>query len=162
MGMAVGRRSGPMADPNVIPFIDICLVLLIIFMIVVTILMAQLGYESKLPPQAQSDSPPPQGPVEQIVVRVAEPCQMGQFGTCKVFINQEDVPIMQFPERIKRVSEGRATQTMFFTAEDSVNYENAMKVLDMMRSAGIRNIGVLADPVPVQMGEGTVDAPPVP
>ncbi len=154
MGIQVGgRRGGPMSDPNVIPFIDICLVLLIIFMIVVTVLIAQMGYLSKLPPRAQTQTPPPAS--EQIVIRVMAPCGPGQFASCRVFINREEVPMGQLLARIQQIMQGRSTQMIFFTADDDVNYENAMRILDVIRQGGARNIGILTEPISITASEPT-------
>jgi biopolymer transport protein TolR len=152
MGIQVGgRRAGPMSDPNVIPFIDICLVLLIIFMIVVTVLIAQMGYLSKLPPRAQTQTPPSAS--EQIVIRVAAPCRPGQLARCRIFINREEVPMEQLLVRIQQVMQGRSTQMIFFTADDEVNYENAMRILDIVRQGGARNIGILTEPISATTSE---------
>lgn len=148
MGIQVGRRKGgPVSDPNVVPFIDVCLVLLIIFMVVVVLLIAQLGFLSKLPPQARAAQA---APLEQIVVRVASPCPFGQFSSCRIFINRDEVPLNEFVNRIAQLVQGRTRQTIFFTADDEVNYENAIRVLDMMRKAGVRNIGFITEKVTME------------
>jgi biopolymer transport protein ExbD len=148
MAMQVGGgKGGPMADINVTPFIDVCLVILIIFMIVVTLTMVQLGFLSKLPQTKtqQTDTPPPE---DQIVVRVLPPCRFGELKSCQIYINKDFVHPSAFPDEIKKIVSSRPRdQIIFFTAEDDVNYENAMKILNMIRSAGATNIGVLTEQV---------------
>src|SRR4030042_6890587 len=137
-------KKGLLNEINVTPFIDVCLVLLIIFMIVVTATMLQLGYLSRLP---RADVQPPHGgnSPEQIVVRLLPPCLPGQLETCQVYINRDFVPVNSFMSQMQAIAKSSANQTVFFYAEDSVNYENAMTVLDLMKNAGATNIGLLTE-----------------
>jgi biopolymer transport protein ExbD len=146
MGMNVGgKKGGPVGDINVTPFVDVCLVLLIIFMVIVTVTMIQLGYLSKIPPAADPASAPPSA--DQIVVRVMGNCGPGQISGCKVMINKEEVPLNQLTARCRQLFQGRTMQMLFFTAEDEVNYENVMKVLDLIQEAGVMNIGIITEQI---------------
>jgi biopolymer transport protein ExbD len=145
--MAVGGdKKGPMGDINVTPFIDVCLVLLIIFMVIVTVTMMQLGYMSKLPPRTPSDpnQPPPS---DQIVIRRSNCPNQGQVSGCKIFINRDEVPVSQLPARCRQLATGRSMQMIFFTAEDNVNYENVMKILDLVHEGGLSNVAVLTESI---------------
>ncbi len=148
MAMQVGGgKGGPMSDINVTPFIDVCLVILIIFMIVVTLTMVQLGFLSKLP-QTKTDTSNAPPPEDQIVIRVLPPCRFGELKSCQIYINKDFVHPSAFGDEIKKIVSSRPRdQIIFFTAEDEVNYENAMKVLDMIKAAGATNIGVLTEQV---------------
>ncbi len=148
MGMQVGGgKKGPMADINVTPFIDVCLVLLIIFMVVVTVEMVMLGYLSKLPPKSQSQAPA--SSEGQIVIRVVAPCGQGQWMNCAIYINKDLIPNYELVDRIRRIVRGRSQQMIFFTAEDEVNYESAVRILDLVKKSGANNIGVLTEPISV-------------
>src|SRR4030042_1740244 len=138
MAMQVGgSKSGPMSDINVTPFIDVCLVLLIIFMIVVTITMVQLGYLSKMPQTKTEQQPQPQATDDQIVIRILPPCRFGELKTCQIYVNKDFIHPNSFPDEIKKIIASRPRgQMIFFTAEDDVNFENEMKILDMIKNAG--------------------------
>ena len=146
MGMSVGGdKSGPMGEINVTPFIDVCLVLLIIFMVIVTVTMLQLGYMSKLPPRAESTDVPPSA--DQIVIRLSNCPNQGQINGCKIFINRDEVPVSEMVARCKQLATGRSMQMIFFTAEDNVNYENVMKILDLVHEGGLQNVAVLTESI---------------
>jgi biopolymer transport protein ExbD len=55
--------------------------------------------------------------------------------------------------RIQQIMQGRSTQMIFFTADDDVNYENAMRILDVIRQGGARNIGILTEPISATASE---------
>lgn len=146
MGMQVGGdKSGPMGEINVTPFIDVCLVLLIIFMLIVTVTMLQLGYMSKLPPRADSSDVAPS--TDQIVIRLSNCPNQGQISGCKIFINRDEIPVSQMVARCRQLATGRAMQMIFFTAEDNVNYENVMKILDLVNEGGLTNVAVLTESI---------------
>lgn len=145
MGMQVGGdKKGPMADINVTPFIDVCLVLLIIFMVIVTVTMMQLGYMSKMPPRTTDIAPPS---ADQIVIRLSNCPNQGQVSGCRVFINRDEVPVSQLVARCRQLATGRAMQMIFFTAEDNVNYENVMRILDLIHEGGMTNVAVLTESI---------------
>ena len=147
MSMQVGgSKGGPMSDINVTPFIDVCLVLLIIFMVVVAVTMVQLGYLSKLPPRSTPGTMTPD--TNQIVIRIKPPCESGQLYNCQVFINKDLIPVSKLMTQVRGIMAGKpATQMVFFSADDEVNYENAMKILDILYIGGAKNIGVLTEPI---------------
>jgi biopolymer transport protein TolR len=147
MGMQVGGdKKGPMADINVTPFVDVCLVLLIIFMVIVVVTMMQLGYMSKLPPRTPSDPNQPP-PADQIVIRLSNCPNQGQISACKVFVNRDEVPVSQLVPRCRQLAQGRSMQMIFFTAEDNVNYENVLKILDLIHEGGLQNVAVLTESI---------------
>jgi len=146
MAMQVGERKGPMADINVTPFIDVCLVLLIIFMVVVVVTMVQLGYMSKLPPRTDTITPTPPDP-NQLVIRISGCANLGQLSACKIFINRDEVSFNNLKTRCTQLAAGRSRQMIFFTAEDSANYENVMKILDVVHESGLQNLAILTEQI---------------
>ena len=68
MGMGVGSSSGPKSEINVTPLVDVCLVLLIIFMVLQPLL--QMGYDVNVPPNAPPTQPQQQTPQDQIIVTI--------------------------------------------------------------------------------------------
>src|SRR5437899_10937425 len=130
MGMLVGGKRGIVSDMNVVPLIDILLVLLVIFMIIQA---HSVGLEAQLPgPSAPTDTPPP---IDVVVVQVLAD------GTLR--INQEPVSWDRLGSRIEEIFKLRATRVAFIRGDQPVEFGVVAKVIDVMRSSGIASVGLL-------------------
>ena len=135
MGMDIGGNSGgPKSEINVTPLVDVMLVLLIIFMILQP--MLQMGYDVNVPPPTPAGVvPPPSG--DQIIVSLTT--------NGEVYLNKERVDRAQLPIRLQEVLRNRGQKPVFFSAEDTVKYDEAMRVMDVVRNNGAKNIGIVMD-----------------
>jgi biopolymer transport protein ExbD len=143
MGMQVGDGGGLKSDMNVTPLIDVLLVLLVIFMVVAP--MAQMGYEIKIPREAPQTEAPPPDAAKQIIVAVntqncniVEPLNGADLpSTCTIFINKDAVPMADMAKRFKETFENRKSidRILFLAAEEKLNYEAIVKILDIARKA---------------------------
>jgi len=135
MGMDVGGHSGgPKSEINVTPLVDVMLVLLIIFMILQP--MLQMGYDVNVPPPTPAGVvPPPSG--DQIIVSLTT--------NGEVYLNKERVDRAQLPIRLQEVLRNRGQKPVFFSAEDTVKYDDAMRIMDVVRNNGAKNIGIVMD-----------------
>jgi biopolymer transport protein ExbD len=122
------------SDINVTPLVDVVLVLLIIFMVITPVV--QMGYLVKVPPKAPANLPP-SAIQDQIVLRL-----MPQG---RIFINKDEVPIDQFPLKIRDVMHGNTSKMIFFQGSPENDYETTMKFLDMARVNGAKNIGIIVE-----------------
>lgn len=135
MGMDVGGKSGgPKSEINVTPLVDVMLVLLIIFMILQP--MLQMGYEVNVPPNMPANVIPEANP-EQIIVSLT--------ANNEIYLNKERVERSNLPIRLQEVLRNRGKKPVFFSCEDTVKYDEAMKVMDVVRSNGAENIGIVMD-----------------
>jgi biopolymer transport protein TolR len=135
MGMAVGpAQGGPKSEINVTPLVDVMLVLLIIFMILQP--MLQMGYEVNVPPNAPANVLQEANP-DQIIVSLT--------ATNEVYLNKERVDRQNLPIRLQEVLRNRGNRPVFFSCEDVVKYDEAMKIMDIVRSNGAKNIGIVLD-----------------
>ena len=135
MGMDVGGKSGgPKSEINVTPLVDVMLVLLIIFMILQP--MLQMGYEVNVPPNMPANVIPEANP-EQIIVSLT--------ANNEIYLNKERVERSNLPIRLQEVLRNRGKKPVFFSCEDTVKYDDAMKVMDVVRSNGAENIGIVMD-----------------
>jgi len=128
MGMGVGGKSGVTAEPNVVPLIDILLVLLVIFMIIPH---NQTGLDTVLP-QSAVDPPPPQDFV--VVV------QIQQDGSLK--INEEPISLERLSPRLEEVFKERARRIAFIRGEAPVEFATVARVVDVMRELDL-SVGLL-------------------
>jgi biopolymer transport protein ExbD len=149
MGAAVGGPAGGgyKSDINITPLVDIVLVLLIIFMVITPLL--QMGYDVKVPPKAQVDTPLP--PTDQLIVSITPSGRM--------YLNKERLDAQSLALRLSEILKNRRDKTVFFSADDVVTYGDVARVMDLMRTAGAKNIGIVLETVPV---EGIMAAPPAP
>jgi biopolymer transport protein TolR len=149
MAAAVGGPAGGgyKSDINITPLVDIVLVLLIIFMVITPLL--QMGYDVKVPPKAQLDTPQP--PADQLIVSLTPSGRM--------YLNKEQLDTQSLALRLSEILKNRRDKTVFFSADDAVAYGEVARVMDLIRTAGAKNIGIVLETVPV---EGIAAAPPAP
>ncbi len=133
MGMSSGGGGGIRAEINVTPLVDVVLVLLIIFMVIVP--LSQLGYPVDTPPKVTTNVPAPAE--DQLIVRMDAEGQ--------TFINKEQIPITQFPARLREVTKGREKKLVFFAADGELTYDRVVEFLDLCQSNGAPNVGIVFD-----------------
>jgi biopolymer transport protein TolR len=137
MGMTVGGSKGSISEPNIVPLIDVLLVLIIIFM-VITPIMPQ-GLEARLP-QPSSKTEKDTDPSEPIVVQVTS--------ANKVLINQESVSWNDLGSRLEDIFKRRAEKVAFVKGDDAVEFVQVARAVDIMRGAGIDNVGLITANLP--------------
>lgn len=117
------------AEPNVIPMIDILLVLLIIFM--AAIMKEWLPHSPlQLPQPAPADGP-------------AEPAIVLEVAPGGVFrLNREPVAGAELEARLRSVYAGRPRKVLIVKGDPAVSYQQVMSAVDVARRAGVKVIGV--------------------
>lgn len=141
MGMAVGSSGGLRSEINVTPLVDVVLVLLIIFMVVTPLL--QMGYSVDVPPKATA-AESAVASKEQIIVTQNE--------AKKVFLGRQEINLDQLPLQLKDILDHRHDKTVFFSADDSLNYGLVMETMDMIRAAGADRVGIITEAVKISSG----------
>jgi len=132
MGMAVGGNRGIVSEMNVVPLIDILLVLLVIFMIIPA---HSEGLEALVP--QQSTQPPDKTAIDSEVVVI----QLLANGTLK--INQEPVSFDKLGPRIEEIFKQRASRVAFIRGDQPVEFGVVASVIDVMHTSGIASVGLL-------------------
>jgi biopolymer transport protein TolR len=130
----VRRVSTSLAEINVVPLVDVMLVLLIIFMVAAP--MIQRGIDVKLPQSRRATS------VTGERVEITIPDTMRQSRT--VFLGKEQVSMNNLQERVRQKMETSANKEVFLRGDSSVQYQDLMHVIDALKAAGVQNIGMVA------------------
>jgi biopolymer transport protein ExbD len=130
MGMIVGGKSGLTADMNVVPLIDILLVMLVIFMIIPH---NQTGLDAQLPQPAGPEVVAP--PQENAIV-----VQVLSDGSLR--INEEAVSWDRLAPRLEEVFKERARRIAFIRGEAPVEFATVARVVDVMRELDL-SVGLL-------------------
>lgn len=133
MGMSVGDNKGAMSEPNIVPLIDVLLVLIIIFMVITP--RTPTGLSTIVPQPSPPDSKPQQANNDTIVVQV-------QNGG-KVLINQDPYTWDTLGPQLSKIFEIRADKIAFVKGEDNVEFAQVAHAIDIMRGAGIDHVGLI-------------------
>jgi biopolymer transport protein TolR len=131
MGMMVGGKRGVVSEMNVVPLIDILLVLLVIFMIIP---VHNKGLDALVP---QSSTTAPDTPKRDDVIVV----QVLADGTMR--INQEPVTYETLDARLEEIFKMRASRIAFIRGDAPVEFGVVAKVIDVMHTSGIASVGLL-------------------
>lgn len=138
MGMSVNGRGSSghyMSEINVTPFVDVMLVLLIIFM--VTAPMMTQGIDVKVP---QSAAPAIPSEEERLVVTVTQ--------DRKVYINEHLVEMASMGPKLAAMHENLQGQRgVFLRADEDLPYGFVVEVMGLIRQAGIEQIGMVTEPL---------------
>jgi biopolymer transport protein ExbD len=138
--MQVGGRKGSLnAEPNVVPMIDVMLVLLIIFMIVTPIIAS--GFQAKLPLGKNIDSRPEDS--GDIVLGLdMEGTYYLDPGTGEIGV----VPEGQLEEMLSQVFRNRTKdKILYFKADQSLEFRRVQEAIEIARRAGVRVLAAIAE-----------------
>jgi len=132
--MSVGSKGGAMASINITPYIDILLVLLIIFMVITPI--RQMDLDVKVPQASENTSEVAVDP-SVIVVSIGEAAQIA--------INGESQTIDRLGGKLQEIYSARANKNMFVSASPKLPYGDVVKVIDIAKGAGVGDIGMITE-----------------
>jgi biopolymer transport protein ExbD len=138
MAGGTGGRAGQTSvksDPNVVPMIDVMLVLLIIFMIVTPLIAA--GFKATLPKGKNLD-PRPEGDNE-VVLGID---QAGRY-----FLNQRPIATGALEDQLRSVFAARTEdKILYFKADNQLKYGQVQEAVETARRAGVRVMAAITEP----------------
>ena len=135
MAMSTGGGGGVQSSPNVVPMIDIMLVLLIIFMVVTPALMA--GFNATPPEGVNLKDHPEDEQTDQVLGIDRD----GQYYLNKRPIKNEDLPML-----LKQIYDTRTEdKIMYLKADKSLNYAKVLDAIDLASKNGVRVVGMISD-----------------
>ncbi|MBL5905863.1 TonB system transport protein ExbD [Serratia fonticola] len=122
--------SGELHEINVTPFIDVMLVLLIIFMVAAP--LATVDIRVDLPASSAKPQPRPEKPVF-LSVKADK----------QLYVGDEPVTAEQLTSVLDQRTQSNKETTIFFQADKTVNYETLMSVMDTLRKSGYLKVGLV-------------------
>ena len=134
--MGRGRRvSTNLSEMNVVPLVDVMLVLLIIFMVASP--MIQRGIDVRLPVATRAS----QISGERVYLTLRSDFRAKQT----VWLGTEEVPLNAVGERVRQRMEAAAEKKVYLQGERGVLYDDVVKIIDLLKAAGVVDVGLVTD-----------------
>ncbi|WP_128254615.1 protein TolR [Falsirhodobacter deserti] len=127
------RRNAAMSEINITPFVDVMLVLLIIFMVAAPLLT--VGVPVQLPETAATALPTEQ----------EEPLSITVTADGSLMIQESDVAEDQLIPRLTAIAAERENRKIFLRADGAVPYERVAQIMGALNAAGFNSIGLVTD-----------------
>jgi len=144
-GRGRGRRRGraaAMSEINVTPFVDVMLVLLIIFMVAAP--MLTVGVPVELPKTAANALPTEQ----------EEPLTLTITAEGQLMIQTNAVADAELIPKLRAIAAERTSDKVFLRADGSIPYERVAQVMGALNAGGFNNIGLVTDAEGPAFGSG--------
>ena len=129
-----GQDKLPLSNINVTPFVDVMLVLLVIFMVTAPII--QQGVEVNLP---QAKASPVVGEAEPLIVTVTREGQ--------VYLNDNEVTPAELRTKLQAIRNLDAQKPVYLRADRDVRYGSVITTIGEIKGAGIERLGMIALPL---------------
>lgn len=118
---------------NVTPLVDVCLVLLIIFMVVTP--MLQKGVPVELPVTTNPDKKPDNE--DQMIISIKQ--------DSTIYIEQNWVPKNEFVGQMKEMHDRNPSKEILIKADGRLRYKDVKRLMDMINEAGFENVGLVTE-----------------
>ena len=132
-----GRRTGgsyrPMAEINVTPFVDVMLVLLIVFMVAAPLLT--VGVEVDLP---QSDA-------KAIATEDNKPLEITMDKSGQIYIGEAQIPQAELIQKLTALTEGAYDKRIYIRGDRALSYGQIMALIGRVNAAGFTKVALLSE-----------------
>ncbi len=126
------RRHKPMSEINVTPFVDVMLVLLVVFMVAAPLLT--VGVPVDLPNSAAKALPENTKPLSLTIDRNG-----------KIYLQDEAIELSELVPRLTVIFSGRKDDRIYIHGDSAVDYGVVMKVMGQMNGAGFSRVALVTD-----------------
>jgi biopolymer transport protein TolR len=128
------RSKGFMAEINVTPFVDVMLVLLIVFMVTAPLLTA--GVEVALPKSEAKVLPAARDPLTITILQGGD-----------VYVQETQATLDELAPRLEAIAQAGYEERIYIRADAHADYETVMRVMARINAAGFTNIALVSDPL---------------
>jgi len=129
-----GNNDRLMSDINVTPFVDVMLVLLVIFMVTAPMMMQ--GVDVSLP---QTTSGPLTSEKEVLIISIDN--------NNKIYINDYQVTLDFLQEKLKKILSSRVDREVYLKADKEISYGFVVRVMSEIKEAGVEKLGMVTEPI---------------
>ncbi|HUJ30251.1 MAG TPA: biopolymer transporter ExbD [Candidatus Acidoferrum sp.] len=138
MGMAVGGTKGTMSEPNIVPLIDVLLVLIIIFMVITP--TTSQGLNTIVPQPSPPNQKENQEMLNKTIVVVVT-------AGGDVLINQDKYTWDTLGPMLSKIFAERAEKVAFVKGDDATEFADVARAISIMNEAGIDHVGLITNKV---------------
>ncbi len=132
-----GRRTGgtyrPMAEINVTPFVDVMLVLLIVFMVAAPLLTAGVPIDL------------PDSNAKSIQDEENKPIEISVSNDDKIFIGETEVTMDRLVPLLAAMTENQSDRRIYIRADQTLSYGNVMAVIGAVNGAGFTKVALISE-----------------
>jgi biopolymer transport protein TolR len=129
-----GRVGTSLAEINIVPLVDVVLVLLLIFML--TAPMMYRGIDVNLPRSGGK----PTAVEERLVLTITK--------DRLIYLNERPLPLANLETRLRDLLRDRTDRTLFIKADKDLAYGHVVETMDRVRRAGVERVGMITEPLP--------------
>ena len=129
-----GNNNNFMSDINVTPFVDVMLVLLIIFMVTAPMMIE--GVNVSLPEATSESLSAEQDP---LIITIDK--------NNLLYINDYQVTLDFLQEKLIKILDGRVDQEVYLKADKNISYGVVVRVMSEIKGAGIEKLGMVTEPI---------------
>ena len=132
-----GKHSELMSEINVTPFVDVMLVLLIIFMVTAPMMVQGLDVDL---PEATAKSLDSEK--EHLVITINK--------DQRIYINDFEVTVEFLSDKLQKILQGRTDRDVYLKADKNIPYGIVVKVMAEIKGAGVEQLGMITEPAVVE------------
>jgi biopolymer transport protein TolR len=132
LGSGAHRIGGTLAEINIIPLVDVTLVLLLIFMLTAPLMYR--GIDVNLP----KTSGKPTAVEERMVLTLTK--------EQTVYLNDKIVPLATLEQHLQNVFKNRQDKTLYLRADQALQYGFVVETMDRVRRSGVEKLGMVTEP----------------